>query len=119
MSTPVWALGNGGFRAVVAPSFGDILFSNALKSGPLPIRRDQNTVDILLKQLQQRPGVSIGIDFPSQTLSALDGQKTHFTIESFSKQCLLEGLDEIYCTLARPAHIEDLKELSRRGATRP
>jgi 3-isopropylmalate/(R)-2-methylmalate dehydratase small subunit len=102
----VWALADGGFRAVIAPGFGDIFYTNALKNGLLPIRQENAVVERLLTQLQRTPGASIGIDLQAQTVRAPDGTTTSFAIEPFPRQCLLEGLDEIEYTLTQLAHIE-------------
>ena len=57
----VWALYDGGFRAVVAPGFGDIFFSNALKNGLLPVRLAQDRVAALLDALRAQPGAHVRI----------------------------------------------------------
>ena len=50
----VWALYDYGFRAVIAPGFGDIFFNNCLKNGLLPVRLPRNVVDDLLLQIRSR-----------------------------------------------------------------
>ena len=95
----VWALYDYGFRAAIAPSFGDIFASNALKNGFLPIRLPQPVVATLLGQLEVAKGARIAIDLPAQTLRAPDGMIHGFDVDTFAKRCLLEGLDEIGYTL--------------------
>ena len=102
----VWALHDGGFRAVIAPSFGDIFFSNALKNGLLPIRLPEPLVDGLLDTLQRRPGTHLRIDLAAQTVTAPDGSTARFEIDAFARHCLLEGLDELDYTLRQSARIE-------------
>jgi 3-isopropylmalate/(R)-2-methylmalate dehydratase small subunit len=87
----VWALADYGFRAVIAPSFGDIFYSNALKNGLLPIVLPEQVVLDLLKQESK-----IAIDLESQTVNGIH----KFDIAPFAKKCLLEGLDEIDFTLS-------------------
>jgi 3-isopropylmalate/(R)-2-methylmalate dehydratase small subunit len=102
----VWALADGGFRAVIAPSFGDIFFSNALKNGLLPIVLPEALVDGLLDTLQRRPGTRLRIDLAEQTVTAPDGSTARFEIDPFARHCLLEGLDELDYTLRQSARIE-------------
>ncbi len=102
----VWALCDGGFRAVIAPSFGDIFFSNALKNGLLPVRLDEDRVDGLLATLQAAPGTRLVIDLAAQCVTAPDGSRAAFEIDPFARHCLLEGLDELDYTLAQSSRIE-------------
>ena len=84
-----WALVDFGFKAVISTSFADIFRQNALKNGLLPIVVDAKTHRLL------QPGTSVTIDLASQTLSIQGGPTVTFPIDSFSKTCILEGLDEI------------------------
>ncbi|MBT2300715.1 3-isopropylmalate dehydratase small subunit [Variovorax paradoxus] len=111
----VWALVDGGFRAVIAPSFGDIFFSNALKNGLLPVRLAEELVDGLLATLQAMPGARLGIDLAAQSVTAPDGSRASFEIDPFARHCLLEGLDELDYTLTQSARIEAF-ERARAGA---
>lgn len=101
----VWALYDYGFRAAIAPSFGDIFFSNALKNGFLPIVLPAEVVAGLIRQAQDRPGATLGIDLEAQTVSAPDGGVHRFAVDPFAKHCLLNGLDEIDYTLSQIDHI--------------
>src|SRR5690606_13995996 len=60
----VWALHDYGFRAVIAPSFGDIFFSNALKNGLLPVVLPAQAVARLLEMARARPGACAIVDLP-------------------------------------------------------
>ena len=102
----VWALYDYGFRAAIAPSFGDIFASNALKNGLLPIVLPAPAVERILDQLVQRPGARIAVDLPAQEVVAPDGSVHAFDVDAFSKHCLLEGLDEISYTLTLLPEIE-------------
>ena len=70
----VWALYDYGFRAVIAPSFGDIFQSNALKNGLLPVvlpgRRGRSAC---WPPAEESPGSTVGIDLEAQTVTAPDG----------------------------------------------
>ncbi len=95
----VWALAGAGFRAWIAPSFGDIFFENSFKNGVLAIVLAKEKVLSLMDVLEKKPGSTVAIDLPSQTLSLPGGGLERFEIDPFRKECLLGGLDEIELTL--------------------
>lgn len=110
----VWAIYDGGFRAVIAPSFGDIFFNNALKNGLLPIRLATSDVLHLFNLTQQNSETIVVIDLAEQTVVASSDFSATFEIDKFSKQCFLEGLDELGYTLSLLPQIEafERKQLS-------
>ena len=92
----VWALMDLGYRCVIAPSFADIFFGNAIKNGLLLITLPENDIEELLKKANGR---KFTIDLEAQTVEAPDGTVTEFEIDAFRKERLLGGLDEIALTL--------------------
>ncbi len=102
----VWALFDGGFRAVVAPSFGDIFHANALKNGLLPVGLPEPVVQSLLAELQAAPGTRLRVDLRAQTVISPGGGAAAFDIDAFSRHCLLEGMDELDYTLAQGERID-------------
>ena len=112
----VWALHDYGFRAAIAPSFGDIFATNALKNSFLPIVLAAPTVDALLADLEARPGSHIVIDLPEQTVAFPDGSVHRFDVDAFAKHCLLEGIDEISYTLTLLPEIERYEAQHAAGA---
>ncbi|MBJ2155573.1 3-isopropylmalate dehydratase small subunit [Variovorax sp. IB41] len=112
----VWALYDGGFRAVIAPSFGDIFFSNALKNGLLPVRLPEAVVQRMLDDLLAAPGTRMTVDLRTQTVTGPHERVEPFRIDPFPRQCLLEGLDEIDYTLAQHAAIDAFEQGRARGA---
>jgi 3-isopropylmalate/(R)-2-methylmalate dehydratase small subunit len=95
-----WALMDYGFRAVIAPSFGDIFFTNSFKNGFLPVVLSEAEVDALFHDCAAFPGFKLVIDLEKQAVSTTDASKAmHFQIDPFRKHCLLNGLDEIGLTL--------------------
>jgi 3-isopropylmalate/(R)-2-methylmalate dehydratase small subunit len=94
----VWALDDYGFRAVIAPSFGDIFHNNSYKNGFLPVVLTPAEVDQLFQAAAQAP-LHLTIDLETQTVSDGAEWKAHFEIEPQTKRCLLEGLDDIALTL--------------------
>jgi len=108
----VWSLMDYGIRVVIAPSFGDIFYSNGLKNGLLPVRLAPAEVRELLSQVQEAPGSKISVDLPAQTVTGPDGTVYGFEVGSFPKECLLKGLDEIALTLE---HEEEIERYERDG----
>jgi len=110
----VWAIYDGGFRAVIAPSFGDIFFNNALKNGLLPIRLAKSEVMSLFSLAQQNPETQVVIDLVAQTVVASPDFCVCFEIDNFSKRFFLEGIDELGYTLSLLPQIEafERKQLS-------
>ena len=102
----VWAPGDGGFRVVIAPSFGDIFQSNALKNGLLPVQLPAQVVQDMLAALLARPGARMSVDLETQVGTGPGARSTPFSVDPFARHCLLEGLDEIDFTLTQRAHIE-------------
>lgn len=102
----VWALVDGGFRAVVAPSFGDIFRGNAPRNGLLPVELPEPVVDELLEALQAAPGARVRIDLVGCRITLPDGREHGFAVDAFARTCLLEGLDEIGYTLGLIDEIE-------------
>jgi 3-isopropylmalate/(R)-2-methylmalate dehydratase small subunit len=94
----VWALRDWGFRAVVAPSFGDIFRGNALKEGLLPVELPGSAVEELWNALAANPDGAVTVDVAARTLSVGDRQWT-FPLADFAQARLLEGLDDIDVTL--------------------
>jgi 3-isopropylmalate/(R)-2-methylmalate dehydratase small subunit len=95
----VWALAGAGFRAWIAPSFGDIFFENSFKNGVLAIVLPIARVAEIREQIHHRPGDELVIDLASQTVTSPDGKVDNFEVDPFRKACLLEGVDEIELTL--------------------
>jgi 3-isopropylmalate/(R)-2-methylmalate dehydratase small subunit len=101
----VWALAGAGFRAWIAPSFGDIFFENSFKNGVLPVVLPADRVAAIRALLAAKPGSRIAIDLAAQTVTLPDGTAERFDIDPFRKECLLNGWDEIDLTLQHEAAI--------------
>ena len=113
----VYALQDSGFRAVIAPSFGDIFYSNAMKNGFLPIRLSTDVCAALRQTLAAGQGGEIAIDLAGQTVTGPDGAIHNFEISAFHKHCLIEGLDDIGFTMAQEDAIKAAD--ARRDAAMP
>ncbi len=94
-----WAIFQYGFRAVIAPSFADIFFSNAGKNGIVLVRLSDADVEILLQRCTANPQHKITINLEMQIVTDEQGFHATFEIDPFRKHCLLNGLDDIGLTL--------------------
>ncbi|HSS47068.1 MAG TPA: 3-isopropylmalate dehydratase small subunit [Burkholderiales bacterium] len=94
-----WALLDYGFRALIAPSYAEIFYSNSLKNGLLPIVLDSKAVDQLFREVAAQPGYRLKVDLQAQSVTTPSGQTFSFSIDPHQKHCLLNGLDEIGLTL--------------------
>lgn len=90
-----WALMGWGIRAVISTSFADIFRNNALKNGLLPLVVDEATHTSLFDLSAEAPDAMLEVDLASQTLTLPDGTQVSFEIDSFSKTCMLEGIDQL------------------------
>lgn len=102
----VWALAEAGFRAVIAPSFGEIFETNCFKNGVLALMLPEGAVRTLLGQLARGEGGSrIEIDLEANMIAGPDGSRIPFAVDPARREALLEGLDEVEQTLRRSAEI--------------
>ena len=106
----VYALWDWGFRAAIAPSFGDIFYGNSLKNGFLPIVLSAEVVAGLLTQLRARPGAHVVVDLARQEVLGPDGKPHRFEIDAFRRDCLLQGVDELDFTLGFHGEIEGFEK---------
>jgi 3-isopropylmalate/(R)-2-methylmalate dehydratase small subunit len=104
-----WALEDYGFRAIVAPSFADIFYSNCTKIGLLPVVLAEDEV----RGVMQAGHASI--DLAAQQVAWTGGEAT-FEIDPELKRRLLEGLDDIGVTLQQQDAIDRFEaERERQG----
>ena len=102
----VWALADFGIRVVIAPSFGDIFYSNCLKNGLLPATLRTDVVAAILAAAEPQ---TLYVDLFSQTVTIPDGTRYGFDIDLFAKQCLIYGVDELGYTLTLLPQIEEFE----------
>jgi 3-isopropylmalate/(R)-2-methylmalate dehydratase small subunit len=104
-----WALEDYGFKAIVAPSFADIFYSNCTKIGLLPVVLPEDEV----KQLMGAGEATVDLE---RQVVAFDGREVGFEIDAEIKRRLLGGLDDIGVTLQQADAIERYEaERERRG----
>ena len=94
-----WAIDQYGFRAIIAPSYADIFFSNCFKNGLLPIVLSEAQVAALFDEVAAFVGYELSIDLERQVVIKPDGAPLAFEVQPFRKFCLLGGFDDIGLTL--------------------
>ena len=112
-----WALEQYGFRAIIAPSFADIFFSNCFKNGVLPIVLPESTVSQLFDEVHAFPGYQLTIDLERQVIVRPQGEEIAFDVLPFRRFCLLNGFDDIGLTLRHKDKIAAFE--AHRLATKP
>jgi len=109
----VYALADQGIRAVIAPSFGDIFYSNATKNGLLPIRLPIEAIERIWAAAEADPSAPLTIDLAGQTVRVANEAPVTFEIDAFRKECLLNGIDDIDLTLDHAAAIDAFEAADR------
>ena len=99
-----WALADYGFKTIIAPSFADIFYGNAINNGMVPVRLKEEEVEALFQLVATQPGIEIEVDLEANQVRA--GELSFgFEIDEFRRYCLLNGLDAIGLTLQHEAAI--------------
>ncbi|MFQ2150622.1 3-isopropylmalate dehydratase small subunit [Aeromonas jandaei] len=99
-----WALADYGFKTIIASSFADIFYGNAINNGMVPVRLKEEEVDALFQLVAAKPGIHIEVDLEANQVRA--GELSFgFEIDEFRRYCLLNGLDAIGLTLQHEAAI--------------
>ena len=96
-----WALYDWGIRVVIASSFADIFFNNAMKNGILPIVLSVDIVEQILTDAQSNMEYIITVDLPQQKVILPDNSEYLFEIDPYRKKCLIEGMDDLDYLLSR------------------
>lgn len=107
----VWAIGEFGIRCIIAPSYGDIFYSNCLQNGVLPIRLERAQADALAAAAAL--GATVTVDLQSSTISSADTGSITFDILADQRDALLSGQDEVDQTLTMLAAIRRFQETDR------
>jgi len=106
----VYVMYDYGIRSVIAPSFGDIHYGNALQNGFLPIVLSDAECQHLREQLHAQPGAEISVDLPAQSVTGPDGAVYKFEIDPAAKERLVKGLDDIGLVLQHIERIEGFEQ---------
>ena len=95
----VYALYDSGFRAILAPSFGEIFASNCLKNGMLTARLNADAIHQIQTELTTTENPELSIDIAEEALITSAGTKIGLDLDPFQKHCLMNGLNEIDLSL--------------------
>lgn len=95
----VYALYDSGFRAILAPSFGEIFASNCLKNGMLTARLNADAIHQIQTELTTTENPELSIDVAEEALITPAGTKIGLDLDPFQKHCLMNGLNEIDLSL--------------------
>jgi 3-isopropylmalate/(R)-2-methylmalate dehydratase small subunit len=90
-----WALLAGGLRVVIARSFADIFRQNAIKNGLLPVALESGAHQRLLGLLDESGKTELTVDLEAQKVTVGSEPPFAFSIDEFSRYCLLEGVDQL------------------------
>ncbi len=104
----VYALVDAGFRAVIAPGFGDIFAANAINNGLLPARLEEREITALAGALGGGDA-HVSIDLGNCEIHAA-GQVFAFELDAMWREKLIRGWDDIDLTLQRAAQIRTYRE---------
>jgi 3-isopropylmalate/(R)-2-methylmalate dehydratase small subunit len=102
-----WALLDYGFRSIIAPSFADIFYNNCFKNGMLPVTLSEGQVERLFQQVAANIGYELTVDLTRQWVADDSGLRFSFEVDSFRRECLLKGLDDIGLTLEHEGKIRE------------
>ena len=100
-----WAILDFGVRAILAPSYADIFYNNCFKNGILPVTLPDTQIDELFKRTEANEGYRLTVDLEQQIVTDDKGLRCSFTVDSFRRECLLKGLDDIGLTLVHQTEI--------------
>ncbi|MEJ9233126.1 3-isopropylmalate dehydratase small subunit [Peribacillus butanolivorans] len=109
-----WALSDYGFKVIIAPSFADIFFNNCFKNGILPIVLSDTLVEILFQKTERQTGYELTVDLKAQTIRDEQDLQIHFDVDSYRKDCLLKGLEDIGITLGKSEKIKQYEILKNK-----
>ena len=106
-----WAIHDYGFKVVVSSFFADIFKNNALNNGLLPVQVSEAFLAKLFDAIEKDPATKIRVDLVNQEISiTATGEKEHFEINSYKKECLLNGYDDIDYLLSIKDKIEEFEQ---------
>jgi 3-isopropylmalate/(R)-2-methylmalate dehydratase small subunit len=107
----VWGLQQYGFQAVIAPSFAEIFYSNAMNNRLLLVQLERDAIDALTHEAIETPGASISIDLERQTVRSASGERYAYPIGARHKRMVIEGMDTVDLTLHSLAEIEAFEQM--------
>jgi len=111
-----WALLDFGLSCVIAPSFADIFYNNCFKNGILPITLLDEQMDQLFEDAQGQLGFELTVDLEAGLITGGSAGDIAFSVDSFRRHCLLNGLDDIGLTLEKTSQIKRYEQKRQQQA---
>ena len=106
-----WAIHDHGFKVVVSSFFADIFKNNALNNGLLPVQISEKFLTRIFEAIENDPTTKLKVDLIRQEITLLlSGEKESFEINSYKKECLLNGYDDIDYLLGLKDKIEHFEK---------
>ena len=102
-----WALADFGLRVIIAPTFADIFYGNAINNGLLPVKLPSEQVQQLMDEVEASEGAQITVDLQALTVTSPSGKVFGFSLVESARHKLLNGLDAIGLTLSFEQSISD------------
>ena len=112
-----WAIGDYGFRVILAPSYADIFYNNCFKNGILPAELTEAQIEELFQRTEKEEGYKLTVDLPTQTVKDNHGLTYKFEIAPSRKEVLLKGLDDIGTSLLHVNAIDTFEKAHAATAT--
>jgi len=107
----VWAIQQGGFDAVIAPSFSDIFRNNCTKNGLVPVVLPETTVHQIWDAIEADPSTEIVVDVERRIVEIpAAGIVAEFPLDAPTQHRFLEGLDDVGITLTHADEIDAFEQ---------
>jgi len=108
-----WAIYDYGFRCVVSSFFADIFKNNSLNIGILPVQVSPEFLDKIFTAIEGNPNAEVEINLPAQTITIVaTGESESFAINSYKKDNMINGYDDIDYLQAMKNEIQQFAEKS-------
>ena len=110
-----WAIADYGFNTIISTSYADIFYNNCFKNGILPIIVSKQELDTLMNEVASNEGAKFKVDLENQQLSSTKGTLVKFELDTFRKENLLKGLDDIGLTFKIVEKIGSFEEKQKQS----
>jgi 3-isopropylmalate/(R)-2-methylmalate dehydratase small subunit len=110
-----WAIADYGFNTIISTSYADIFYNNCFKNGILPVIVSKQELDILIDEVASNEGAKFKVDLENQQLSSAKGTLVKFELDTFRKENLLKGLDDIGLTFKIVKKIGSFEEKQKQS----
>jgi len=107
-----WALLDFGIKCVIGSSFADIFYNNCFKNGMLPIILDEKKIEELIQYSRRKENIEINL---MKQEIIFGNKRIKFEVDSFNKNCLLNGLDDIAMSLEHSDKISSYEDKNKQN----